>query len=407
MYKRQMKNLLFILTLLIGTAVSCTTSNSFTATKELVYCIQQSQAAILRMPDSTKILRSISRDNKWRFVNYRDWTCGFWPGILWYNYEFTKDAKWKSEAERFSAALFPLVDSAAIDHDLGFQVFCSINNGYRLTGNAVYKSILLRAADTLSKLYNGKVGTILSWPREVPGVDWPLRHNTIMDNMINLELLFWASKNGGSKKLYDIAVKHAETTMQNHFRADYTSYHVVVYDTATGKMIKGITHQGYSDSSMWARGQSWAIYGYTMVYRETKDPKFLDFAQKVADVYLKNLPEDLIPYWDFNAPDIPNAPRDASAACVTASALLELSTMIPEKLKAEKYRNQAEKMLVSLSSEKYQSRKVNDMFLLHSTGHKPNGGEIDASIIYADYYYIEALLRLKRLQENKNINEKI
>jgi unsaturated chondroitin disaccharide hydrolase len=164
MYKRQMKNLLFILTLLIGTAVSCTTSNSFTATKELVYCIQQSQAAILRMPDSTKILRSISRDNKWRFVNYRDWTCGFWPGILWYNYEFTKDAKWKSEAERFSAALFPLVDSAAIDHDLGFQVFCSINNGYRLTGNAVYKSILpYYPGHGKFQVLIGLYVTILSW----------------------------------------------------------------------------------------------------------------------------------------------------------------------------------------------------------------------------------------------------
>src|SRR5882757_16317 len=225
--------------------------------------------------------------------------------------------------------------------------------------------------------------TIISWPRSVPGVDWPLRHNTIMDNMINLELLFWAAKNGGSQHLYDIAVKHAETTMNNHFRPDYSSYHVVVYDTATGKKIKGITHQGYSDSSMWARGQSWAIYGFTMVYRETKDNKFLDFAQKVTDVYLKNLPEDLIPYWDFNAPNIPNEPKDASAACVVASALLELSTFITDTIKGNEYRSKAKKMLASLSSDKYQSRNVNNAFLLHSTGHKPNGGEIDASIIYA------------------------
>ena len=223
-----------------------------------------------------------------------------------------------------------------------------------------------------------------------------------MDNMINLELLFWAAKNGGNKHLYDIAVKHAETTMQNHFRPDYTSYHVVVYDTATGKKIKGITHQGYNDSSMWARGQSWAIYGFTMVYRETKDQRFLNFAQQVTDVYLKNLPADHIPYWDFNAPDIPAAPRDASAAAVTASALLELSTLVTDKAIATTYRQQAEQMLQSLSTN-YQSRQVNNAFLLHSTGHKPNGGEIDASIIYADYYYIEALLRLKKLKEGKNI----
>jgi unsaturated chondroitin disaccharide hydrolase len=228
-----------------------------------------------------------------------------------------------------------------------------------------------------------------------------------MDNMINLELLFRAAENGGNKNLYDIAVRHAETTMKNHFRNDYTSYHVIVYDTATGKKVKAITHQGYSDSSMWARGQSWAIYGFTMVYRETKDKKFLHFAQKVADVYLDKLPADMIPYWDFNAPGIPNEPKDASAAAITASALLELSTFSKDKIKAAAYRKKAAQMLVSLSSGKYQSRDTNNAFLLHSTGHKPNGGEIDASIMYADYYYIEALLRLKKLQQGKSIYEKL
>lgn len=370
--------------------------------KELDYCIKQLSKTVSTLSDSSRIPRSIARGKTdWRFVGYRDWTSGFWPGILWYAYEYTQDEQWKKQAARYSAALFPLVDTAAIDHDLGFQVFCSIGNGYRLTQDSQYKTILLRAADTLSKLFNPKVGTILSWPRPVPGTDWPLRHNTIMDNMINLELLFWASKNGGSKNLYDIAVKHAETTMNNHFRPDHTSYHVVVYDTATGKKVKGITHQGYSDSSMWARGQSWAIYGYTMVYRETKYPRFLNFAQKVTDVYLARLPEDDIPYWDFNAPDIPNAPKDASAAAVTASALLELSTFVTDTAKAHGYRKKAEAMLARLSGAQYQSREVNNAFLLHSTGHKPNGGEIDASIIYADYYYIEALLRLKKLKERE------
>jgi unsaturated chondroitin disaccharide hydrolase len=195
--------------------------------------------------------------------------------------------------------------------------------------------------------------------------------------------------------------------MNNHFRPDYTSYHVVLYDTATGKKVKGITHQGYSDSSMWARGQSWAIYGFTMVYRETKDSLFLDFAQKVTDVYLERLPKDLIPYWDFNDPAIPNAPRDASAACVVSSALLELSTFVKDKEKAKMYREKAEAMLKELSSSRYQSGLVNDAFLLHSTGHKPAGGEIDASIIYADYYYIEALLRAKKLSEEKSIYDKL
>lgn len=386
-----------------------TTAPLVNVNKELNYCLAQSGKTIAGPgKDSLVIPRSVANGaTQWRFVNYRDWTCGFWPGILWYAYEYSNDSQWKLQATRFSRALYPLVDSAAIDHDLGFQVFTSIGNGYRLTKDSVYKSILLKAADTLARLYNPKVGTILSWPRAVPGVDWPLRHNTIMDNMINLELLFWASGNGGGRRLYDIAVKHAETTMQHHFRSDYSAYHVVVYDTATGKKIKGITHQGYNDSSMWARGQSWAIYGYTMVYRETKDARFLDFAQKVTDVYLKNLPADGVPYWDFNAPSIPNAPKDASAACVVASALLELSTLVPDKEKSKIYRTKAEKMLVSLSSANYQSRKKNTAFLLHSTGHKPNGGEIDASIIYADYYYIEALLRLKKIKEGKSIYQQL
>jgi len=241
-------------------------------------------------------------------------------------------------------------------------------------------------------LYNPKVETILSWPIYVKEFG---PHNTIIDNMMNLELLFWASKNGGSKNLYDIAVKHATTTMNNHFRKDYSCYHVVLYDSATGKKIKGVTHQGFNDSSMWARGQSWAIYGFTMCFRETSDPKFLDFAQKVADIYLKNLPQDLIPKWDFNAPA--NAPKDASAACITASALIELSSYVSDKEMAAMYLKKAQKMLENLSTARYQSRKKNSAFLLHSTGNKPANIEIDASIIYTDYYYLEALLRLKKL----------
>jgi len=191
--------------------------------------------------------------------------------------------------------------------------------------------------------------------------------------------------------------------MKNHFRPDYSAYHVVIYDTVTGKKIKGVTHQGYADNSMWARGQSWAIYGFTMCYRETHKRQFLDFAQKVADVYLKRLPADLIPFWDFNDPDIPNTPKDASAACVTASALLELSTFVHDADKAKVYRRKAEQMLAILSSDQYQSRNVSGAFLLHSTGHKPAGTEIDASIIYADYYYIEALLRLEKLQRGQSL----
>jgi unsaturated chondroitin disaccharide hydrolase len=373
---------------------------------QIEYCATQATATLKQIPAGTEtnIPRTVENGKKdWRYIAYRDWCSGFWPGALWYLYEGTGDKKFKTEAERFTRELIP-VSTPGFDHDLGFQVFNSFGNGYRLTKNPAYKKFILTAADSLATLFNPKIGTILSWPGAVKRNNWP--HNTIVYNLMNLEMLFWASKNGGSKKLYDIAVTHAQTTMKNHFRADYSAYHVLVYDTVTGKPLKKITAQGYADSSMWARGQSWAIYGYTMCYRETKKAEFLDFAQKVADVYLSRLPADLIPYWDFNAPGAPNIPRDASAACITASALLELSGLVKDKAKAASYRTKAEKILQELTAN-YQSHDLNNAFLLHSTGHHPAGSEIDVSIIYADYYYLEALLRLKKLQTGKTIYQNL
>ena len=372
--------------------------------RNIAYCAQQATKTLKDIPMGTDVnipRRILNGAQQWQFCNYHDWCSGFWPGILWYLYEDTHDVQWKLEADKFTRELAALSNHSGFDHDLGFMVFTSFGKGYELTGNPAYRDVILKSADSLATLFNPKVGTILSWPSMVKKMNWP--HNTIIDNMMNLELLFWASKNGGGKHLYDIAVKHAETTMHNHFRPDYSAYHVVVYDTVTGKKIKGVTHQGYADNSMWARGQSWAIYGYTLCYRETKKPEFLDFAQKVADVYLKRLPADHIPYYDFDDPAIPNAPRDASAAAVTASALLELSTFVHNKAKAAEYRKQAEAMISALSTPSYQSQDKNDAFLLHSTGSKPINSELDASIIYADYYYLQALTRLKKLQTGKSI----
>lgn len=396
------RNLFFTAVVVFGSEISFGQVNT---RQSIAYCASQIHKTLSQLPADTvkNIPRSIlSGQQQWQLINYQDWCSGFWPGILWYAYEGTHDQKFKTEGDKFSRELTPLSMMKAFDHDLGFQIFNSFGNGYRLTKNPEYKKIILASADTLATLFNPKVGTILSWPRPVPNMEWP-QHNTIIDNMINLEMLFWASKNGGGKRLYDIAVSHAKITMKNHFRPDYTSYHAVVYDKETGKKIKGVTHQGYADNSMWARGQSWAIYGYTMCYRETKDPVFLDFAQKVTDVYLRQLPADLIPYWDFNDPAIPKAPKDASAAAVVSSALLELSILVKDKIKAANYRKKAEGMILSLSSAAYQRRQKNSAFLLHSTGHKPNGSEVDASIIYADYYYLEALLRLQRLQKGLNL----
>jgi len=379
-------------------AVQADSQSSFSASTQLQYCRQQAAKTLATLPTQVpNIPRSIpTGSSQWKLVDYRDWTSGFWPGVLWYVFQSTHDTSFQSAARQFTEQLAPLSRQKAYDHDLGFQVFTSYGNGYRLTHDPAYKQVLLATADTLATLFNSKVGTILSWPREVKRFG---AHNTIMDNMINLELLFWASKNGGSHRLYEIAKQHAITTMHNHFRKDYSGYHVVLYDTLTGKKIKGITHQGYADESMWARGQSWAIYGFTMCYRETRDTAFLSFAQKVADVYLQRLPKDMIPYWDFDIPDTIHAPKDASAACVTASALLELAGFVKDKAKAAGYRKKAEQMLAVLSSGSYLSGAANTAFLLHSTGHKPNNSEVDAAIIYADYYYIEALLRLQQLQQ--------
>ncbi|EKJ91553.1 Unsaturated glucuronyl hydrolase [Bacteroides finegoldii] len=383
-------------------------SGTLDVNKALDYCAKQTQRTLTELEtdsgiDYTMMPRNIMADEQhWncRKATKEEWCAGFWPGVLWYDYEYTKDKQVLEEAENFTHSLKFLSHIPAYDHDLGFLVFCSYGNGYRLTKNPAYKQVILDTADTLATLFNPIVGTILSWPREVEPRNWP--HNTIMDNMINLEMLFWAAKNGGNPYLYDIAVSHADKTMKSQFRTDYTSYHVAVYDTITGNLIKGVTHQGYADSTMWARGQAWAIYGYTVVYRETKDPKYLDFAQKVTDVYLDRLPEDKVPYWDFDDPSIPNAPRDASAGAVVASALLELSTYLPNGT-GKRYKDAAIEMLTSLSSDSYQSGESKPSFLLHSVGHWPNHSEIDASIIYADYYYIEALLRLKRLQEGYGV----
>lgn len=396
-----MKKVLFGLIVLL--TMSCTQKNDVAFVNEaLQYCADQTERSLIELKkdsaiDYSMMPRNILKgESKWncRKATKEEWTAGFWPGVLWYDYEFTQDEKIKNEAEKFTASLKFLSETPAFDHDLGFLIFCSYGNAYRLTGNPDYKKIILNTADTLATLFNPKVGTILSWPREVEENGWP--HNTIIDNMINLEMLFWAAKNGENKTLYDIAVSHANTTMKHHFKPDFSCYHVAIYDTVTGNFIKGVTHQGYSDESMWARGQSWAIYGYSVCYRETQHPEYLEFAQKLADVYLEKLPADLIPYWDFNDPAIPNAPRDASAAAVTASALLELSGFLNNE-KGNSYKKYAIDMLYNLH-QNYRSAKSNPSFLLHSTGHWPKGSEVDASIIYADYYYIEALLRLRRMK---------
>ena len=363
--------------------------------RSLSYCSSHVDSALaaLRPYDFTMMPRNIlNGERTWnlRKASPMEWCSGFWPGILWMDFAYNKSEAVKKAAKGYTDAMLPVVAQPVYDHDLGFITINALLKGYEVSHDTRYRDAALRAADSLSTLFNPTVGTLLSWPRHVKDYGG---HNTIMDNMMNLELLFWASENGGSPLLKDIAVRHAETTMQHHFRPNGSCYHVAVYDTIDGHFIKGVTHQGYSDHSMWSRGQAWAIYGYTMVYRFTKDKRFLDHAQKVTDVYLKRLAEtsdDCIPRWDMDAPD---DVKDVSAACVVASALLELSDYVSAD-RAATYLRFATKSLEQLSSSRYQSRDSNVSFLLHSTGHHPAGSEVDASIVYADYYYLEALLRL-------------
>ena len=399
-----MKKTLFAIALCSLAACQSQQPSDFDADMALQYCAGQVERALYEQNngngtyDFTMEPRNILEgETTWncRKAAAEEWCSGFWPGVLWMTYDYTKNESIRKVAEGYTASLNFLAERPAYDHDLGFLVINSFLKGYEATGNEEYKRIALAAADTLATLYNKKVGTILSWPRHVKDYGG---HNTIMDNMINLELLFWASENGGSQHLKDIAISHADTTMRYHFRPDGSCYHVAVYDTLTGNFLRGQTHQGYADSSMWSRGQSWAIYGYTMVYRFTKEQRFLEHAQKVTDIYLKRLKEtsdDWVPIWDMDYPRGQQAPKDASTACVVASALLELQQYVDAE-KGKTYAQAAENMLRDLSTEKYQSRDKNVAFLMHSTGHHPADSEIDASIIYADYYYIEALLRYAR-----------
>lgn len=401
-----MRHLLLILVL--WSAIGGLRAQTLDVDRQLAYCSRQVKRALAELCkpsgryDFSQQPRNILHGDRQSGWNCRpaiaeEWCSGFWPGILWMDYAVTGDAEVRRAAEGFTKALEPLAHRPVFDHDLGFLMFCSFGKGYEQTHNPSYKQAILASADTLATLFNPLVGTLLSWPREVRPRHWP--HNTIMDNMMNLEMMFWAAANGGNRLLYDLAVMHAKTTMQHHFRPDGSCFHVAVYETLSGNFIKGVTHQGYADSSMWARGQAWAIYGYTMVYRYTRKRVFLEFARKVTDIYIKRLhqtSDDLIPLWDMDDPHGPLAPKDASAACIVASALLELQGYV-EGVEGAAYKRFALQSLAQLSTGRYQSGKRNVAFLMHSTGHHPAGSEIDASIVYADYYYLEALLRARAL----------
>jgi len=325
------------------------------------------------------------------------WCSGFYPGTLWYLYENTKNEATRILADSMTVRLKAEMNDRS-QHDLGFILYCSYGNGLRLTNNQAYKPIMLKGAESLISRYKPTVGCTKSWDWGGKEKNWQCP--VIIDNMMNLEFLFWAAKESGNKAYYDKAVTHSLNTMKNHYRPDFSSYHVVDYDSTNGNVRSQITHQGYSNSSAWARGQAWGLYGFAMVYRETKDEKFREHATKIAEFILNNpnYPKDGVPYWDFNAPNIPNALRDASAGAIIASALLELQSYVDTAL-SKKYFIAAENILKTLSSHSYFAEKgTNGNFILkHSVGHFMGKKEVDVPLTYADYYYVEALIRYKKI----------
>ena len=368
------------------------TDNAFAeADGQLRYQLEQVNKIRGERKDWSLMPRCVEKDGSLRMVRQPDWCCGFFSGELWQMYQYSHDPFWREQAV---SNTWP-IEQVKLDggsHDLGFMVYNSFGKAWELTGEQSYRDVVIQAARTLATRYDETVGCIRSWSWGTPD-RW--KFAVIIDNMINLELLFQASKITGDKRFYNIAVNHANTTMKNHFRKDMTSYHVVDYNPDDGSVIKRITHQGLFDESVWSRGQGWGLYGFTMCYRYTNDSAYLEQAQKIARSWLSqpNMPEDGIPYWDMRDPAIPDAPRDASAAAVIASALYELATYVSET-DAKTYRQAADKMLHSLETS-YQSepQTAQGFLLLHSTGNYPANDEIDVPINYADYYYLEALHR--------------
>jgi len=342
-----------------------------------------------------RIPKTIDKLGRMVYIPIDDWCSGFFPGSLCYLYQLTNDKSWLLQSKRFTEAL-DSIQYLTWHHDVGFMIGSSYLNIYRLNPNKAYKKTIIQTAKSLCTRFRKKAGVIQSW-----NVDrgWQSKRGwtcpVIIDNMMNLELLFEATRLSGDSTYWKVAVSHANKTLENQFRKDGSCYHVVDYDPNNGAVLHRQTAQGYADNSAWARGQAWAVYGYTVCYRYTHDRKYLDQAVKTLNFVMQNpnLPNDLIPYWDFDAPNIPNEPRDASSAACIASALYEMNNYLPDN----GYTSLADRIIRSLSSPEYRAPlgKNGCFLLMHSVGSIPHNNEIDVPLNYADYYFLEALTRKK------------
>ena len=342
-----------------------------------------------------RIPKTIDKLGRMVYIPIDDWCSGFFPGSLCYLYQLTNDKSWLVQSKRFTEAL-DSIQYLTWHHDVGFMIGSSYLNIYRLNPNTAYKKAIIQTAKSLCTRFRKKAGVIQSW-----NVDrgWQSKRGwtcpVIIDNMMNLELLFEATRLSGDSTYWKVAVSHANKTLENQFRKDGSCYHVVDYDPNNGAVLHRQTAQGYADNSAWARGQAWAVYGYTVCYRYTHDRKYLDQAVKTLNFVMQNpnLPDNLIPYWDFDAPNIPNEPRDASSAACIASALYEMNNYLPDN----GYTSLADRIIRSLSSPEYRAPlgKNGCFLLMHSVGSIPHNNEIDVPLNYADYYFLEALTRRK------------
>jgi len=346
-----------------------------------------------KINESKFMPRTINKDGSRKLVSRYDWTSGFYPGSLWYLHALTGESKWETRALEYTKKL-DTIQYWEDNHDIGFIIECSYGNALKDAPSKEFEKVVVQAAKSLSTRFHPNAGILQSWEKNKKW-DCPV----IIDNMMNLELLFHASRITGDSTYYNIAVSHANKTIENHYRSDYSSYHVLNYDTETGEILDRNTHQGYSDSSSWSRGQAWGLYGFVVCYRETKDPKYLNQAVKIAE-FIENhpqLPKDKVPYWDYDAPKSENTLRDASAAAITASALYELSTLVKDQ--KENYLSFADSIMLSLTSPSYFAEKdSNSNFIIKQcVGSLPHNVELNVPLNYADYYFLEALYRSKNL----------
>ena len=373
-------------------AISCSPrQESIDALADRVAAVSMEQCLQMdgRLTDET-MPRSV-KDGEFWASDLAWWCSGFYPGTCWYTYLLSGDERMKELAIKQTHKLHDLSKVYA-NHDIGFQIMCSYGLEYKITGNEECLPVIKEAAGLLASRFNKAAGVTSSWDRDTTCT-------TIIDNMMNLELFTWAARQFENQEWLDMALSHANTTIKNHFREDYTSYHVLDYHPVTGEVLYKKTAQGYADDSEWSRGQSWGLYGYTMMYRETGKEEYLTQAVNIADYLLTRLEADPVPNWDFDAP-AEMAQKDASAGAVMAAGYAELCTLVPEKTKAKKYKAMAEAIVRALASEQYLA-KVGENFnflLMHSTGTYLRDSEVDSPLTYADYYFLEAIYRLKNLK---------